>query len=165
LFADGVHGGETLVELGGGLAVKFGVRVAFVGWGLSEDEVFCGGVLDGWVDWDLVSRREGVELFYVAVMTECVGPPSGVLEEQSQCTNGGQGAGYKVHAVAFEGAEKFPALFAGTETFFFFFCVRERGCVVVFGGDGTEVWQSTEEGCGIDFHDVMGFIVLGIRNL
>ena len=55
--------------------------MTFVGGSLAQDKVFCCGVLDGGVGGDLVSWGEGVELFYVAVMAEGVGPPAGVLRQ------------------------------------------------------------------------------------
>ena len=81
MFAYRVDGSESLVELTGRLAVEFCVGMTFVGGSLAEDEVFCCGVLDGRVGGDLVSRGQGVELFYVAVVAEGVGPPAGVLKE------------------------------------------------------------------------------------
>jgi hypothetical protein len=48
--------------------------------------------------------------------------------------------GYVEHAVAFKWTEKFPALFPGSETLFFFFCVGEGGCIVV-GRGFLKVWQ------------------------
>ena len=55
--------------------------MTFVGGSLAQDKVFCCGVLDRGVGWDLVSWGQGVELFYVAVMAEGVCPPAGVLKE------------------------------------------------------------------------------------
>ena len=52
---------------------------------------------------------------------------------------------YEVHAISFEGTEEVPALFAGAEPFFFFFCVGEGCGVVFFRGGGTEVRESAEE--------------------
>jgi hypothetical protein len=81
LFANGVDGGESLVKLTGRLTIEFCVGMTFVGGSLTENEVFCRGVLHWRVGGDLVSGREGVELFYVAVMAEGVGPPAGVLRQ------------------------------------------------------------------------------------
>jgi hypothetical protein len=81
LFAYRVDGSEALVELTGWLAVEFCVGMTFVGGSLAQDKVFCCWVLDGGVGGDLVPRGQGVELFYVAVMAEGVGPPAGVLKE------------------------------------------------------------------------------------
>jgi hypothetical protein len=81
LFTNGVNGSEALVELTGWLAIEFCVGMTFVGGSLAQDKVFCCGVLDGGVGGDLVSGGKGVELFYVAVVTEGVGPPAGVLKE------------------------------------------------------------------------------------
>jgi hypothetical protein len=76
-----------------------------------------------------------MELFYVAVVTECIRPPSGVL----RLVDGGRKRGYVEHAVSFEGTEKFPAFLTCSVTFFFFLCVGEGGCVVV-GRRFLEVW-------------------------
>ena len=81
MFAYRVDGSEALVELTGWLAVEFCVGMTFVGGSLAEDKVFCCGVLDRGPGGDLVSWGQGVELFYVAVVAEGVGPPAGVLTQ------------------------------------------------------------------------------------
>lgn len=54
--------------------------MSFVCGCLAQDEGFGGRIFDGGVRRDGVSGRKSVELLYVAVVTECVGPPAGVLE-------------------------------------------------------------------------------------
>jgi hypothetical protein len=54
--------------------------VSFIGGCLAQDKGFCGGIFDGWVRRDGIPWGESMELFYVAVVTECICPPAGVLE-------------------------------------------------------------------------------------
>jgi hypothetical protein len=96
-----------------------------------------------------------MELFDVAIMTECIGPPARVLDEWDVSW-----VRYIKHAISFEGMEEFPALFASSETFFFFFGAGERGCGVVVRCRGTKMGKTAEECRGIDFHDVKRHVVL-----